>query len=231
MNIAIILSGGTGMRMGQSVPKQYLEVNQRMIISYSIETMIQSELFNRFVVVANPEWREKIEKEFEQLCKKEIEIVFANPGENRQLSILNGLEEMAKNTTGDAKVIIHDAARPLVSANLLHDCIDALDMHDGVMPVLPVKDTTYVCQDGRVEKLLERKTLFAGQAPEGFWLCKYLEANRALLPDKILKINGSTEPAVLAGLDVAMIPGDEGNFKITTMEDLKRFEMIMNTKE
>ena len=56
-----------------------------------------------------------------------------------------------------------------------------------------------------------------------FCLGKYYEANRALLPDKILKVNGSTEPAVMAGLCIAMIPGDEGNFKITTKEDLKRF--------
>lgn len=60
-----------------------------------------------------------------------------------------------------------------------------------------------------------------------FLLGKYFETNRALLPDKILKINGSAEPAVMAGMDIVMMPGDEGNFKITTAADLKRFQEIV----
>lgn len=63
-----------------------------------------------------------------------------------------------------------------------------------------------------------------------FQLGSYYEANCRLLPDKIWQINGSTEPAILAGLDVVMIPGDEGNFKITTKEDLERFRKILDDK-
>lgn len=74
---------------------------------------------------------------------------------------------------------------------------------------------------------MDRKTIYAGQAPEVFLFGKYYDANKRLLPDKILKINGSTEPAVMAGMDIAMIPGDEGNFKITTRADLERFQKIM----
>lgn len=62
-------------------------------------------------------------------------------------------------------------------------------------------------------------------------LGKYYEANKALLPERILGINGSTEPAVLAGMDIAMIDGDEGNFKITTKQDLSRFQEIMSACE
>lgn len=64
----------------------------------------------------------------------------------------------------------------------------------------------------------------AGQAPELFRLGKYYEANLRLLPERIRHIHGSAEPAVLAGMDIAMIPGDEKNFKITTKADLERFE-------
>lgn len=79
-------------------------------------------------------------------------------------------------------------------------------------------------EDGkRVFSLMDRSKIFSGQAPESFVLGKYLEANRRLLPDRILKINGSTEPAVMAGMDIAMIAGDENNFKITTQADLNRF--------
>ncbi len=87
-----------------------------------------------------------------------------------------------------------------------------------------MKDTVYTSTNGKtITSLLDRSQIFAGQAPELFRLGIYLEANRRLLPDQILRINGSTEPAVLAGMDIAMIPGDEGNFKITTKTDLERF--------
>ena len=71
--------------------------------------------------------------------------------------------------------------------------------------------------------LLEREKVFAGQAPEVFDFEKYYEANVRLFPDGLQKIRGSTEPAVLAGMDVIMIPGDEKNYKITTKGDLERF--------
>ena len=101
--------------------------------------------------------------------------------------------------------------------------------YDGVMPVLPMKDTVYFSESGdSVDRLLDRSRIYAGQAPEVYRLRKYIEANERLLPDEILKINGSTEPAVLAGLKVAMIPGDENNYKITTKEDLKRFESFIS---
>lgn len=91
-----------------------------------------------------------------------------------------------------------------------------------------MKDTVYYSDDGmHVDKLLKRSKVLAGQAPEAFRFGKYLEANRTLLPEQILQINGSTEPAILAGMDIVTIPGDERNYKVTTQEDLKRFREEM----
>ena len=157
---------------------------------------------------------------------------FSLPGDTRQLSILNGLRDIrdyvkshSEELQADPVVIIHDAARPNLTAEYVDRCLDALDGFDGVMPVLPMKDTVYYSEDGKsVDRLLDRSRIYAGQAPEVYRLGKYIEANERLLPDEIKKINGSTEPAILAGLAVAMIPGDENNYKITTSEDLKRFE-------
>ncbi len=91
-----------------------------------------------------------------------------------------------------------------------------------------MKDTVYSSQDGKtISSLLDRSRIFAGQAPELFQLGVYYKANIRLLPDQIKKINGSTEPAILAGCDMAMIPGEEENFKITTGEDLRRFRRLV----
>ncbi|MBQ8665564.1 MAG: 2-C-methyl-D-erythritol 4-phosphate cytidylyltransferase, partial [Lachnospiraceae bacterium] len=154
---------------------------------------------------------------------------FSNPGRTRQLSILNGLRDIdtyvkSLDKNDDPVVIIHDAARPNLTAEYLNRCLDAIEGCDGVMPTLPMKDTVYYSENGtKVDKLLDRSCIFAGQAPELYRLKKYLEANEKLLPDDILKINGSTEPAVMAGLNVAMIPGDENNYKVTTKKDMDRF--------
>lgn len=251
MVTALLLSGGTGTRMGVEKPKQYIEVNGRPIIAYCLQTLLFHEGIDAVQIVADEMWRKLILKCVDDLCAvgsdKDADggsahggggvlpagggskfRSFSAPGETRQLSILHGLEDIGKYAADSDYVLIHDAARPLLSTSLITDCLKAAMAHEGAIPVLPMKDTVYFSEDGKgITSLLERSRIFAGQAPEAFLFGKYREANRALLPEKIFKINGSTEPAVMAGMDIAMIPGDEGNFKITTKADLERFgEMI-----
>ena len=226
MNIALILAGGTGSRLGGEIPKQYLEVQGKPVIAYCLETFIRHEQIHAVRVVAESEWHPLIEKWSESENGAKLQ-GFSEPGKNRQLSIWSGLQDIRKYGRDDDIVIIHDAARPLVSAKIITDCLEACKKHEGVLTALPVKDTVYYGTGVKVETLLDRSRLIAGQAPEAFRLGKYYRANERLLPDKILEINGSTEPAVLAGMDVCCVAGEERNFKITTREDLERFEQIL----
>lgn len=243
MVTALLLSGGTGTRMGVETPKQYIEINGKPIIAYSLQTLLSHEGVDAVQIVADEMWRETILGCMDRLqgggnegvspVKRDRGIDkfrgFSAPGKNRQLSILNGLADIGTYVADSDYVLIHDAARPLLSADLITACLDAVAGHDGALPVLPMKDTVYFSEDGeRITSLLERSRIYAGQAPEIFVYGRYYEANRALLPERILKINGSTEPAVMAGMDIAMIPGDEGNFKITTRGDLERFREIIH---
>lgn len=102
---------------------------------------------------------------------------------------------------------------------------NAIKGHDGVMPVLAMKDTVYMSDmSGHIVSLLDKQFIVAGQAPEQFMYGKYLKANEDLdLEGRIDAINGATETAILAGMDVITIPGYEKNYKITTSEDLARF--------
>lgn len=233
MAIALILSGGSGTRLGSDIPKQYIKVYDRSVISYCIERISGHAGIEGIQIVAAPQWYGTIQ---ECIGKYDIEGKFRGfsaPGKNRQLSIYNGLEDIKGYADDLDVVLIHDAARPLLSAQMITDCLMAVQAHDGVVPVLPMKDTVYQSLDGKkISSLVRRSELYAGQAPEAFKIGVYYKANRMLFPDKILTINGSTEPAVMAGMDMVMISGDEGNFKITTSEDLERFrEIVKKQKE
>ncbi len=225
MNVALILSGGTGSRMGMDVPKQYLEVGGRILLEYCLLPLAESVYIDAVQIVADQAWRGVVEKCVAGAGVGDKFKGFSEPGTNRQQSILNGLEDIRRYAGEETAVIVHDAARPSVTRELLEHSLEALEGHDGVLPVLPMKDTVYYSETGqKVNRLLKRECIYAGQAPETFRLGAYLEANRALLPERILEINGSTEPAILAGLDIVMIPGEERNYKITTADDLRRFE-------
>lgn len=229
MNTALILAGGTGTRLGADIPKQYIEINGRPVISYCMRQFVKHEEIDLIQIVADRQWHGMILKCLEEYdCSqggyKRKFCGFSEPGENRQLSIYHGLEDIIRYTSESDVVMIHDAARPLVSARIITDSLAAVKGHDGVLPVLSMKDTVYKSKDGKkISELLDRGGIYAGQAPETFRIGRYYEANKRLFPDRIYAVNGSTEPAVMAGMDIVMIPGDESNFKITTREDLERF--------
>lgn len=227
MNFAIILSGGVGSRFGAKMPKQYLTVKDKPILIYTLEKFSQISDIDCIIVVAAEQWQPKIE-EWINKYKIDTTFRFAKSGGTRQESILNGLKECNSCSESD-NVIIHDAVRPLVSRKIIEQCLDVLDNADAVMPVIAVQDTIYVSGDRKiVTGLLNRDTLFAGQAPEGYKLTKYLEINNNLNKEELGKIRGSSELAFKGGLKVQLIDGDIGNFKITTPQDLERFKQILD---
>lgn len=232
MNIALILSGGTGVRLGLDIPKQYITVGGRPIISYCLERLSRHKGIDAMQIVADSAWREKLSEWLASYDNGHKFRGFSEPGANRQLSVFHGLEDIRKYAADSDYVFVHDAARPLLAEKMITDCLNAAASHDGVLPVLPMKDTVYASADGKtITSLLKRSEIFAGQAPEVFRFGKYYEANRRLMPERILQINGSTEPAIMAGMDIVMIPGDEGNFKVTTKEDLERLEGILCVRQ
>lgn len=221
MGYAIILSGGVGTRLGFDIPKQYVRVKNKTVLQYVVEKIQNCSLIQGYVIVAAEQWLDSISS---MMNLGEKFIGFAASGENRQLSIYHGLLELKNVAKDHDLVLVQDAARPNTSDELILRCMQLHDSVDGAMPVLPMKDTVYISHNGsRVDELLNREEVFAGQAPESFRFGKYLRANEMLLPDEILHINGSTEPAVRAGMNIALIEGEESNFKITTATDLERF--------
>lgn len=229
MNVALVLSGGIGSRINSEVPKQYVTVNGKMIVIYTLQALCAHEMIDAVHVVADRAWWEPILTELPEASKLKG---FSRPGENRQLSILNGLMDIRNYADESDVVFIQDAVRPCVSDTMIRDVLNAVNGHDGAVPVLPLKDTVYFSEDGKgLSNTIQRSKLLAGQAPEAFVLGKYLASNEALTKEQMLGLSGSAEPALMAGLDVTTLPGDEKNFKITTNEDLERFRQLMENEE
>lgn len=230
MTTAIILSGGTGTRMGLDIPKQYVLVNDVPILHYSLKTFLENGRINKIVICCAPDWKNYVEQYLNHLVR-EKEIIYSLPGETRQLTIYNALKMLQETSSDDEIVIIHDGARPLVTHDLINRCLDGCKDYDAVLPVIRMKDTIYLSEDGhQIKSLIDRNHLFAGQAPEAFRYRKYLEIHESMPREELFQINGSTEIAYKCGLNVTMVSGDEMNFKITTPEDLESFKTIINEK-
>lgn len=230
----ILLSGGVGARMGASTPKQYIQVKEKPIIEYTLQTVSAWKSMDSLIIVADKDWHSYLEKLVLSVLNENEHFFqflgFAEPGKNRQLSIFNAMNMLRDYLSEDAIVMIHDGVRPCLSTSLLERCDTELDKGscDGVMPYLEVKDTIYLKDiEDKISGMLDREALVAGQTPEFFDYWKYLKANEILSDDEMMTIHGSTEPAVKAGMKITLVPGDEGNFKITTPEDLEKFQALV----
>ena len=226
MNYAILLCGGTGTRLGASIPKQFLQVNGKAIMSYCMVSAQEHPSVDRIVIVAHEDWRDFIKNEIDTLGVDKF-FCFADAGESRQHSVLSGMKAIMDNaevSDGD-KVIIHDAARPNLSQKLISDSLD-FGEYDCTLPVINVTDTTYYSENGKeVTQLLNRDKLYGGQTPEGFYLKQFYSINAAMTDEQLSAIRGSCQAAFEAGLSVKMVPGDTNNYKITTIQDYDRFCM------
>ena len=227
MNTAIILAGGVGSRMGVDRPKQFLMVQDKPIISYCLDIFQNHDEIDSVVVVVSEQWQDFVEEYAAKYGVTKIK-GYAPAGKARQHSIYNGLKCIDENVPDSDIVIVHDAARPLVSDQIISDCIKGATDYDGAMPVISVKDTVYQSKDGEeIGCLLKRSELFAGQAPESFKFRKYFDIHNPVTDEEIGATAGSSEIAYRHGMEIRMVKGSERNLKITTIEDLETFETIL----
>lgn len=243
MNYAILLAGGTGRRIQSTrIPKQFVRAGERMMATYALEPLLRSNHVDRVCVVAEHEYRDLMYADAEKagLDVKKITCCAIPANTGRQGSVLNAMQEILRDICGevdveqasdDDSVLIHDAARPFLTVKLVDDCYEAFDGHDGIMTVLPLYDNIYRTKEEgwTIEiTLLDRNGIVIEQTPAIFLLKKYYKANMALMPDKLWKVKGVADPALMAGLEVVTFDGDEQNIKITTESDLEHYLLAKN---
>ena len=225
----IITAAGTGDRMGGKTPKQYMPMGSVPILVRSAYAFLNRPDVDRIVIVIHPSHLlhyQHCMPYFGETSKLAPHVI---GGETRGESVFNGLNAVACDARPD-HVIVHDAARPMVRRETIDHIMAAL--HQGqkaIVPVIPVHDAPYTTDDsGRIVPLRTAHPVFAVQTPQGF---DFNTLHAAYQTMKGFKNRDEAEAVINASIPVHTIPGDPGNFKITTPDDITRAENIMRQQQ
>jgi len=215
---ALIVAAGRGHRLGGAMPKQYLPLAGRAVLRHSLETFARHPAVGAVRVV--------IHRDDLDLYGAAADGLGLLPpvegGATRQESVRLGLESLRE--LNPARVLIHDAARPFADAALIQRMIGALDGSPGAIPALPVADTIKRGSAGMIVETVDRQALWRAQTPQAFRYGEILAAHQAAAGREL---TDDAAVAEAAGLTVALVPGAEENFKVTTEADLSRAERIL----
>ena len=207
---AIIVAAGRGLRAGAGLPKQWRPLAGRPVVAHALAAFAGMAR----VLVIHPDDRALAESVADGA-------LIVEGGATRAASVRAALEALAG--SGVTKVLIHDAARPSASPDLIARVVAALDHAKGAAPALPVTDALWTGADGRVTGTRDRNGLFRAQTPQGFAFDAILAAHRAHAGEAA----DDVEVARAAGIDVVMVTGDEGNQKLTFPGDFIRAEQAL----
>ena len=219
-NIVLLLASGIGSRCGLDYPKQFAAINGKTILEYSIDVFENHNLIDEIIIVTNPEYKNKVQ----ELTKsyKKVSCVIEG-GKERKDSSYNGISVIQDN---EANVLIHDAVRPLISENIITDCINSLASYNAVCSAIPSTDTIFLIDDeDNIISIPKRKMLRRAQTFQCFKLSVIKEAhlkarkdiNCSVTDDCGLIMNYTNEK-------IHIIEGDINNIKITYPEDIEFFK-------
>ncbi len=227
----VLTAAGSSSRMGNIGKKEYLKLGTGTVLSQSLKAFLKSAFFSH-IVITIPAGSENLarsavfaDSEIKGLLKNSI-LTFVEGSSTRQESIFNALTYLKNNTQNQyAIVLVHDAARPFVTTQIIQDTISASQNFGAAVPAVSVVDTQKeVSQDGTITKHLERSTLKAVQTPQGFDFMPFFECHSQALKDKLF-VTDDTQiwdafPKITDGRKVHIVNGDIQNKKITYPEDV-----------
>ena len=224
MNGVVIVAAGTGSRMKMGINKQFIKLEGKEIIAYTIEKFYNNSNIEDIVVVVKEDESEFFKKD--KYNFKNIKIAYG--GKERQDSVYNGLKLLDKKCD---VVLIHDGARPFVSDKIIYNCIEEVKEHKAIVVGVPVKDTIKIIDnDKNIVDTPNRSVLWAVQTPQTFDYNILIDAYKDAFKSGFY----GTDDAMLVeriGYKVKMVEGSYNNIKITTQEDLSVGSQILKIQD
>lgn len=227
-NIAVVLAGGSGKRMGEEIPKQFLPVLGKPIIQYSMEAFQNHPLIDEMVVVLPDEYLGKLSQfvDIEMFPKLEAQL---SGGSERYLSTLAALRYYT--SENDANILFHDAARPLVSQEIISNVLYALNQFEAVCVAIPTTDTVIeTTENGFIHHYPKRQQMVNAQTPQAFNIKVIKQAFNMAMQDTgfFTTDDCSIVHKYLPHIPIKIVPGSIKNFKITNPTDLQIILHQMN---
>ena len=219
---ALVVAGGRGARAGSGEPKQYRNVGGVALLRRTVEAFAHHPAIDAVVVVIHP-----ADRGLYDACMGDVPKVLppAEGGDTRQDSVFRGLQ--ALDPSSFDLVVIHDAARPFVSADLINRITDRCARTGATVPGLPATDTLKRVQDGRIADTISRSEVFSVQTPQAFRLEEILAAHLKAHAAGRRDLTDDAAVAEFAGLPVGVIEGEAANIKMTTAGDFEKAEAML----
>ena len=233
MNLAVIFAGGSGVRMGAGVPKQFLEINGRPILIHTLSLFQDHEEIDKIYLAISKDYIRYVQYLLEEFHIDKVAGI-AEGGETAQDSIYNALRLAQEENPGDSVVLIHDGVRPFIDYDVISKNIDSVHTWGSAITCTQCYETILISKDAStVEELPLRKESYSAQAPQSFYLQDILKAH-----ESIRKRESRYENMVDActiyralGKQPHMVMGNRGNIKVTTPEDVYMFRALLQYRE
>ena len=230
-NIGLIIAGGSGARMQPDIPKQFLTVNEKPVIIYTLEAFQRHADIDAIAVVCIEGWEQVLWAYAKQFNITKLQYVVPC-GENGQGSIRNGVYELEKHFDAEDIVLIHDAIRPMVSSEIISDCIVKAKKYGCAISTIPCAEAMMQTEDGLVSSgSYPRDNLKRTQTPQGFSIGKICDLHRRALEKGITNSVASCTLMIEMGEQVHFSAGSEKNIKLTTVDDLDIFKALLLAKK
>lgn len=230
MNIALLTAGGMGTRMNMDIPKQFLYIENKPLIVYTLEAFEKHPMIDKIVVVCLENYMELMKTYGEKYGINKLAYVVPG-GRNGQESIKNGLVKIKEFEDENSTIIIHDGNRPNISQEIITDAISTYSECGNAIAAIPCVEAIFKSQDGKESiESIPRESLFRTQTPHVYSLSKLLCAH-----EKAEKMNLTDTVATCTlmnalGEKIYFSRGSEKNLKITTQDDLEMFKAYLNMK-
>ena len=229
-NVALLIAGGSGNRMHQDIPKQFITVNERPVIVYTLEAFENHPAIDAIAVVCIQGWEQVLWAYAKQFNITKLKYIVPG-GKNGQDSIRNGVFELEKHFDKDDIVLIHDAIRPMVSAEIISDNIRVAREFGNAITVIPCAEAMMQTEDGVVSVgSYPRDRLKRTQTPQAFKIGDICDLHRRALEAGITNSVASCTLKIEMGEQVYFSAGSEKNIKLTTVEDIDIFKALLAAK-
>lgn len=230
MNIALVIAGGSGQRMGQDIPKQFLNVHDRPVIIYTLEAFERHPNIDAIEVVCVEGWEMIVRAYCKQFNITKLESIVCG-GNNGQSSIRNGLTDIASRHDRDDLILIHDAIRPMVSNEIISDCIRVASKYGNAITSIPCAEAMLRTSDGiSSREQISRDNLKRTQTPQAARLGTLLDAHREALERGITASVATCTMFIELGKTLYFSMGSEKNIKLTTTEDFDIFKALLSAQ-